>query len=334
MIEHAELSEKEFKIRQGAAALTFLVGVIIMTVKFWAFNMTRSQAIYSDALESIVNVVTAAVGYVVIYYASKPADTDHPYGHGKVEYFSAAFEGGLIFFAAIFVIVEAIKAQVRHQSLASIDEGLWLISACGLANLGFGFFLKWMGRKFASPTLLSAGVHLLVDFWTTLAAVVGVFAVKLTGIDGLDRITAFFLGGYMIYSGLKLVRGSVLELMDAEDIRLLEQLAVIFEANSGEGIIQIHQTKIIRSGWFHHIDGHAVVPEFWNVEQAHARLDIFEDNVIKAYPYGGEVNFHLDPCKRKYCAVCDYRDCPVRQAPFESRLPVQVEHLRSKTEPL
>ncbi len=334
MIEAAELSPRELRIRLGVAGLTFFVGVSILAAKFWAFHLTHSQAIYSDALESIVNVVTAAVGFVVIYYASKPADEDHPYGHGKVEHFSAAFEGGLIIFAAIFVVVEAVKAHIRGQTLTNLDEGMWIIGFCGLANLGFGLFLKSIGRRFASPSLQAAGVHLLVDFWTTLAAVVGVLAVKLTGLHSIDRVVALLLGLHMTFSGLRLVRGSALELMDAEDVKLLEQLAEIFEANVGDGIIQIHHIKIIRSGWFHHIDGHAVVPEFWNVEQAHDRLDIFESRVIKSYPYGGEVNFHLDPCKRKYCSVCDYKDCPVRAAQFQSRMPVVLEHLRSKVEPL
>ncbi len=334
MIESSELSPGELRTRLSVAALTFVVGIVILGVKFWAFHITHSQAIYSDALESIVNVVTAVVGFAVIYYSSQSPDEDHPYGHGKVEYFSSAFEGGLIFFAAIFIFAEAVKAQLHNETLTNIDRGAFMIALCGLGNLLFGLFLKSVGKRTASPALQAAGVHLLIDFWTTSAAIVGIILVKYTGIQWLDRAVAVLLGIHMSFSGLKLVKKSATELMDAENPELLGQLAKIFEAHAGDGIIQIHHTKVIRSGWFHHIDGHAVVPEFWKVEQAHDRLDVFEHQVIKAYPYGGEVNFHLDPCKRKYCSVCDFKDCPVRAKPFEARMPVVLEHLRSKVEPV
>jgi cation diffusion facilitator family transporter len=334
MTSQANLSAQDLRIRMWAAAATFFIGVAILVAKFWAFNLTKSQAIYSDALESIVNVVTALVGIIVVYYSSRPADEDHPYGHGKAEYFSSAFEGGLIFFAAIAVIFEAVKAQLHGNVLGSLDEGLWIIAGCGVANLFFGLALKQIGNKYNSPALQGSGVHLMIDFWTTFYAVIGVALVKFTHIEWIDRAVAVFLGLQMIYSGLKLVRKSALELMDAEDIKLLEQLAGIFEKNAGDGIIQIHHTKIIRAGWFHHIDGHAVVPEFWSVDQAHARLDEFESRVIQEYTFSGEVNFHLDPCRRKYCSVCDYEPCPVRIEAFKKRLPVVLEHLRSPEEPI
>ena len=333
MIKSTQISEREVRARMWAAGATLIVSVFVLSLKFWAFNITRSQAIYSDALESIVNVVTAIVGLVVVYYASIPADEDHPYGHGKIEYFSAVFEGGLITFASIFIFYEAGKAQLEHSTLHSLTSGLELISLAGLTNLVMGFFLRRVGEEYASSALQSAGTHLFVDFWTTLGAIGGVALVKYTGLIWIDRVVALILGAYMLRSGIGLVYQSSLGLLDAEDIKILESLAKIFERYAGDGIIQIHHTKVIRSGWFHHIDAHLVVPEFWSVEKAHVRLDVFEEQVINAYQYGGEANFHLDPCKRKYCAVCDYNNCPVRVKPFESRMPVILEHLRSKTEP-
>ncbi len=333
MIQAAQISKREIRIRMWAAVATFFISLLVLGIKFWAFNVTHSQAIYSDALESIVNVVTAVVGIVVIYYAALPVDEDHPYGHGKVEYFSAAFEGGLITFAAIFVFIEAIKAQISGEPIHQINQGLYLIAIAGVINFGLGFALKIFGKKYASMTLVSAGTHLIIDFWTTLGAIVGIGIVKFTGLLWVDRVIAIILGLHMAKSGLQLVKQSASGLLDAEDLKILNRLAEIFEKYAGDGVIQIHHTKVIRAGWFHHIDAHVVVPEFWNVEEAHQRLDTFENNVIKDYEYGGEANFHLDPCKRNYCAVCDYQDCPVRSKPFESRMPVELAHLRSKTEP-
>lgn len=329
----SQMSKKEWRIRLVTAFATVVVGVIVLSIKFWAYNVTNSQAIYSDALESIVNVITALVGVAVIYYASQPADEDHPYGHGKIEYFSSAFEGGLITFAAVFVIIESVKAQISGGVLHQLDKGLLLIAIAGSINLAFGVVLNRIGKAYASPTLSSAGVHLTIDFWTTVSAILGVYLVRLTGLMWVDRLVAALLGLHMGYSGLKLVSQSVVGLLDAEDVKILSRLAEIFEKFAGEGIIQIHHTKVIRAGWFHHIDAHVVAPEFWTIEEAHERLDIFENNVIKTYEFGGEINFHLDPCKRRYCSVCDYKDCPVRLEPFNARIPVVLEHLRSKTEP-
>ncbi len=334
MTDNSALSNRTSRIRSIAAYASLLISIVVLFLKIWAFHKTGSQAIYSDAVESIVNIITAIVAIGVIVYASKPVDKDHPYGHGKIEYVSAAFEGGLISFAAILVIFDAVKAQFHHEQLSQLSAGLWLLVACALINWGAGYFLKFMGKKHASPALESSGVHLLTDFGTTVGALVGVALVKSTGLNWIDRAVAVLLGLWMGSVGLKLVRQSASGLLDAEDLKLLERLAVLFQKFASNGIIQIHHARIIRSGWYHHIDAHVVVPEFWSINEAHARLEQFEASVFEAYGYRGEANFHLDPCKRKYCAGCDFPDCPVRREKFVRRMPVVLEHLRSKEEPV
>jgi cation diffusion facilitator family transporter len=334
MIAGTDLSKRELQVRLRTSIATLAVGAGVLALKFLAFHETHSQAIYSDALESIVNVVTALVGMFVISYASQPVDEDHPYGHGKIEYFSAAFEGGLIMFAAILIFIEAIKAQIHHEPLENLQVGLWIIAVCAIVNLAAAGALRIIGKKFASPTLSATAVHLMTDVVTTIGAIIGIALVRMTGLAWIDRAVSVVLGGWMAYSGVQLVRRSVAGLLDAEDASLLERLAEIFQKFAGDGIIQIHHTRVIRSGWFHHIDAHVVVPEFWSIEQAHERLNTFEDSVIHAYEFGGEANFHLDPCHRKYCTMCDYPNCPVRQFQFIKRMPVVIEHLRSKVEPI
>lgn len=333
MIKSHSISQSESRIRAVTSVVTFIVGIVVLLVKFWAFNVSHSQSIYSDALESIVNVLTAVVGILVVYYASKPADDDHPYGHGKAEYFSSVFEGGLITFAAVIVFVEVIKAHVNQEPLRDLSTGSLLLVIAGVINLVWGLLLKKIGHKYASPTLESAGVHLILDFWTTAGALIGVLLVTFTKVEWIDRLVAVLLGSYMAFSGLNLMRLSMAGLLDAEDLKILQRLADLFEKHAGAGIIQIHHAKVIRSGWFHHIDAHVVVPEFWTIDKAHDVLDVFEEKVINEYEFGGEANFHLDPCKRKYCTVCDYKECQVRTEPFQARIPVVIEHLRSKTEP-
>ncbi len=176
MTDNSALSNRTSRIRSIAAYASLLISIVVLFLKIWAFHKTGSQAIYSDAVESIVNIITAIVAIGVIVYASKPVDKDHPYGHGKIEYVSAAFEGGLISFAAILVIFDAVKAQFHHEQLSQLSAGLWLLVACALINWGTGYFLKFLGKKHASPALESSGVHLLTDFGTTVGALVGVVA--------------------------------------------------------------------------------------------------------------------------------------------------------------
>ena len=328
------LSKRNSQVRILSAFATLVAALLFTTLKFWAFHRTGSMAIYSDMLESFVNIVTASVGIAVIGFASQPVDEDHPYGHGKIEYVSAAFEGGLISFAGILAITDAVQAQFHHSAIKNLSSGLWIIGACAALTLIAGLLLKVVGKTYSSPVLEASGVHLLADFSTTIGAMVSIALVKWTGIAWLDRVIAIIIGLMMLYAGARLVRQSASGLLDAEDKKLLERLAEVFEKFSGDGIIQIHHARIIRAGWFHHIDAHVVVPEFWSINQAHARLNQFEAAVFGTYEYEGEANFHLDPCQRKYCSVCDYPECPVRRENFVRRLPVVLEHLRSKDEPV
>lgn len=205
--------------------------------------MTKSEAIRSDALESIINIITAALAIFVIYYAAKPVDTDHPYGHGKVEYFSAAFEGGLISFAAFYIIIEAIRALLGEYELHKLDQGLVIVFAAGLINLLLGLFLIKRGKKNKSTALKASGYHVISDFVTSAGVVTGLIIVHFTGYIWLDAVTAILVGLYLAYTGFKLVRESVGGLLDAEDIELLKELTQVFQKCMIPGIIQLHHVK-------------------------------------------------------------------------------------------
>jgi len=318
---------------KAAAISSVFGGIILMGVKFWGYIQTSSQAVFSDAMESIVNVVASGLLLFVIIYSSKPADEDHPYGHGKAEYFSAAFEGGLITFAGLVIVAEAISALVQDRTLFNPQLGLAVVVGAGLGNLLLGLTLLRIGKARGSVALVASGKHLLSDFFTSVAVVVGLAMVVWTGIKWLDSATAILVGLLLAREGLRLVRSSVGGLLDAEDLETLKQLEKIFTPLATEGVIQIHHVKVIRSGAYHHIDAHLVIPEFWDIARAHARTDAFEAAVIKNYPYGGEMNFHLDPCRRAYCQVCDLGQCPIREEAFTKRMPVRLDHLRDKEEP-
>lgn len=334
MIEGAELSQKEQRSRKWAAVVSLVVGIFLMLTKFWAHNLTNSQAIFSDAMESIVNVVAAGLALFVIYYASKPLDKDHPYGHGKVEYFSSAFEGGLITFAAVLIVVDAVKKYFSGNELTELSLGLVIVCAAGIANLLLGLFLIQQGKKNGSTALRASGKHVITDFWSSVIIILGLAVVVLTGLHWLDSVLAFLVGCYLAYEGVKLVRESIGGLMDEEDLSVLEDLSKIFDSVEFRGIIQIHHVRVIRSGWYHHIDAHVVLPEFWDVNTVHDVMLQFEKAVIKNYKFGGEMNFHVDPCRRVYCKNCDLANCSVREEPFHEKIHNTVEHLRSQHEPL
>ncbi len=313
--------------------LSLFISFALMAIKFIAFERTNSEAILSDALESIVNVVAAIAAFLVIRVAMKPADRDHPYGHGKAEYFSSAFEGGLIAFAAMAIFVDATRALIRGYEVEEIGFGIFLTSATGVVNAIYGWHLIREGKKLKSSALQASGAHLISDFVTTVAVVLGLVLVLLTKIVWIDAVVAYLAALNLLWSGLKIFRRSTAALMDEEDDSLIREIADLFTKNFVPGIIRIHATRVIRSGRYHHIDSHVVVPEFWDIKKAHDITDNFEKRVISDYSYDGEVHFHVDPCRRAYCRVCDLKDCSVREEPFEKRIPLSVNELINPDEP-
>ncbi len=321
-------------LARRATYLSLGVSVALLAFKFWGYRVTQSQAVFSDAMETIVNVVAAGLAMVVLAIAFKPADKEHPYGHGKVEFFSAAFEGGLIAFASVMICVEAVQSLIRGSEVKSIGLGLAVTIAAGLVNAGLGLYLLRSGRKHKSATLEASGQHVLSDFWTSAGVAIGLILVKATGYVWIDSLAALLVGLLLGWTGMRLVRRSIGGLLDEEDQSVLRDLLNIVGRERPTGIIQLHHLRVIRSGRYHHIDAHCVVPEFWDVAEAHAHTDAFEARLMKDYPYPGELHLHVDPCRRAYCRVCDAPDCPIRRQPFEHQRQLSLEEMTNPEEPM
>lgn len=323
-----KLTTKDQLLLSQTTRMSLFVGVVLLAIKFYAYRLTNSLAVYSDALESIVNVVTAAVTIFVVWYASQPADEDHPYGHGKVESIAASFEGGAIGFAGIMIILDALNHLfLDRKNLAALDTGAMLVLFAGLVNGAYGVWVLNRGKRLHSEALKATGLHLISDMLTSVGVLVGLLLVKLTGFMILDSLLALAFGGYLIYTGVKIFASSVNILVDAQDKELVIKLAQLFEKHYREGVIHIHHTRVMRSGRHHHIDCHLVIPEFWSVEKAHDFSDEFEEVVLKDYEVEGEFHYHLDPCRKKYCRNCPYEPCSVREAPFEKRIEFTYDEL-------
>ena len=289
---------------QKAARFSFFVSLVVLALKFFAFYKTQSTGILSDALETIVNVVTAVVAIIVLKYALEPADEDHPYGHGKLEYFSAAFEGGIILFAAFAIIFESIRSIIQGHEIKNLHIGVFYIILASIINGVVGLYLLQVGKNQNSEALKASGAHLLADVKTTAGVIFGLGLYHYTGLKWIDSLIGLLVGLWLGYESIKIIKRNVGGLLDAADVESVRALAQNIQTHLVDGIIDIHNVRIIRSGSFHHIDAHIVVPEFWNAKTVHQTSHQFEKKVVESYKYEGEFAFHTDPCYQKYCRVC------------------------------
>ncbi|HZP38856.1 MAG TPA: cation diffusion facilitator family transporter [Methylomirabilota bacterium] len=313
------------RMRRRAITVSLLVSLALLVAKFQAYRLTGSTAILSDALESIVNVVAAVFAIGALVFAGRPADRNHPYGHGKMEFLSAAFEGGLIAFAAVLIVYEVAQSLLYGASLRDLDLGLAVVLGAGLVNLALGAYLVRAGRRHDSLTLVADGRHVMADFYTSAGIVVGLLLVRVTGLDWLDPLVAAVVALNLLWTGLGLVRQAAAGLLDEEDPELLNRLLDVLQPRLGQGVIRVHHLRAIRAGRFHHVDAHLVVPEFWSVERSHELAEELAEQVVKDLGIEGEMTLHTDPCHRIYCRMCDLEDCPIRRDLFLHRPPLTLD---------
>ena len=313
------------RVRRWAIALSLLISLALLAVKFQAYRLTGSTAILSDALESIVNVVAAIFALGALVFAGRPADRNHPYGHGKMEFLSAAFEGGLIAFAAVLIVYEVVQALLYGVSLRALDTGVAVVLGAGLVNLALGVYLVRTGRRYDSITLVADGRHVMADFYTSAGIVVGLLLVRVTGFGWLDPLVAAVVALNLLWTGLRLVRQAAAGLLDEEDPALLGRLVDALQPHLGEGVIRVHHLRAIRAGRVHHVDAHLVVPEFWSVERSHELAEQLGERVMKDLGVEGEMTLHTDPCHRIYCRMCDLEDCPIRRDLVLGRPPLTLD---------
>jgi cation diffusion facilitator family transporter len=260
--------------------------------------------------------VAAAFTLGSLAIASMPADESHPYGHGKVEFLASGFEGGLIAFAALVIVYQAVEEIFLGRPIQDIDLGLALVIAAGIANLALGFFLLQAGRRTNSPAIVADGHHVISDFWTSAGVVVGLVLVRFTGWQVLDPLVAAAVGTNLAVVGGRLCRRAVGGLLDESDPALLKKLTEVIQKVRTPAVIAVHRMRSFRSGGVAHVDAHVVVPCFWPVSKAHDLSDEFEIDVTRGIEQDAECIFHLDPCRAAYCANCRVEPCPVRAHAF------------------
>jgi cation diffusion facilitator family transporter len=307
-----------------------LGGALIMAVKFIAYYYTRSNAILSDALESIINVTAGAFALFSLWFSSQPRDKDHPYGHGKIEFFSAGFEGGLIFIAGIVIFGQAGFSLFRPHALVNLDFGAWLTAGAGAANAIMGGLLLHYGKKNNSVVLAADGKHLLADTASSVGLVAGLIIVYITELYWLDNVLAMAFGFVTLYTGYKLLRSSVGSLLDEADYKKLEELIGILSRNRRHNWIDVHNLRMQKYGSSLHVDAHVTLPWYMTLEESHHEIKVMEDIVSREMSEPIEFFIHTDPCvPPASCTICQIEDCKVRQAAFVKKIDWKLENTLS-----
>lgn len=277
-----------------AALVSIAVAAIVMGLKYLAYWRTGSAALYSDALESIVNLVTAAVALYAIHIAFQPADRQHQFGHHKAEYFSAVIEGVLIVVAALLILHEAYDAFVKPRILNDLTAGLGLNAVATGINAGWCAFLIRWGRRQRSPALVADGWHLLTDVFTSIGVLVGLGLATVTGWQFLDPLLAALVALNILWAGWRLVKESVSGLMDeAVTAEVARSIRAVIAANA-EGAIEAHDVKTRTAGRVTFIEFHLVVPGDMTVATSHQICNRLEAALVDAVQ-GAEVLIHVEP---------------------------------------
>jgi len=313
--------------RLRAGRLSLAAGIAIFAGKFSAYLLTGSSAIFADALESTVNIVSAGVLLFALTLAAKPPDRDHPYGHGRVEFLSASIEGAAITFAALLILAESIHELIRGPELGRLDLGLGVLAFFSLLNGILGRHLVQVGQETDSIALIADGRHILADVWTSVGVIGGLIFVRLTGYVWADPVIAIVVALNVAREGVLLLRSSIGNLMDEAEVETLGAVVEILESQRDESWIDAHSLRSWRSGARRHIDLHLTVPRYFDVEQIHAIHDKIEAALLSNDLHGGDAVVHFDPCDASLCTHCNMRDCKVRTADFESRIPFTTDLL-------
>ncbi|QOI98690.1 MAG: cation transporter [Flammeovirgaceae bacterium] len=318
-----EAGKENFRIQQWVA----VSASVLLIVKAAAYFLTGSVAILTDALESIVNVIAGFLGLYSLYLSAQPRDSNHPYGHGKVEFLSAGIEGSMIMVAGMLIIIEAIRNLLDPSPLVKLDTGMVLIGGTALINAALGFWCVRAGTKNNSLALRASGKHLLSDTYSTLAILCGLLLIYFTGLDWIDSAVALLFSLLILYTGYRIIRTSLAGIMDEQDTELLNRLATLLNENRRENWVDLHNMRIIKYGSALHLDCHLTVPWYLNVHQAHREIDELAALVRKHFGDSLELFVHSDGCLDFSCRLCNKKECPQRKHPFEKQIQWTVENM-------
>lgn len=306
-----------------------ILGVVLLAAKLVAYYYTHSVAVLSDALESIVNVVAGFTGLYSLYIAAKPRDAEHPYGHGKAEFVSAAIEGTLISIAGIMIIYETVRSFYQQQQVHRLDTGLWIVAFTAVINYVAGYVCIRTGKRNNSLALQASGKHLQTDTISTIGIIAGLVLMLFTGWLWVDKVVAIIISIVILYNGYTIIRASLAGIMDEADEELLKKMIAVLNANRRENWTDLHNLRVIKYGSLLHVDCHLTVPWYLNVHEAHREIDALTKLISDDFSGSVEFFVHTDGCLPLSCPICYKTDCPVRQHPFHHKVEWMLENVVS-----
>ena len=316
-------NNQNLQVQKWVAAISLL----LLIVKFAAWYLTNSVSILTDAMESIVNVAAGFIGLYSLYVAAKPRDRDHPYGHGKAEFLSAAIEGTMILIAGVVIIYNAVVQLIYPVPLHKIDIGILLVAATAVANFVMGTICLRIGKKNNSLALTASGKHLQTDTWSTLGIISGLIILYFTGYEWIDSVLAIGVSLFVIYIAYTILRKSIAGIMDEADEKLLTEMVEMLNNNRQENWVDIHNLRVIKYGSILHMDCHLTVPWYLNVHEAHVEIDKLAELIRKNFNESVELFVHSDGCLPFQCHICSKQGCKVRQHTFEKRITWTLENI-------
>jgi cation diffusion facilitator family transporter len=287
--------EQSITRQKFAISLSLVVGLLMLAGKWYAYLITGSAAILSDAAESVVHVFAVTFAAFSLWLSLKPADTDHPYGHEKVNFFSAGMEGALIILAAVYIIYTAVQKWMAGLAVENLGTGTLFTAAATTINAALGGYLLWQGKRHNSLILVANGKHVLTDSWTSFGVIVGLLLVIWTGWQPFDPILAILVALNILWSGGKLIRQSVGGLMDEGDPALEHRLRSMLDAETQQRGLWYHELRYRQSGASLWVEVHLLFPNGSLIEDAHWKATEIEAALKKQFTIPFHITTHLEP---------------------------------------
>lgn len=301
--------------------ISLITGIVLMVMKFTAYFLTNSNFVLTDAAESIVNVVASSFAFFSIYLASQPRDENHPYGHGKVEYFSVFIEGALIGIAGLIIILKSTYSIFYPEVIHDLVLGAVIIGFTGAVNGALGYYMISKGKSLPSITIEADGRHLLTDTVTSAGLVIGLLLIYFTKILWLDSVLSIAVGIYILITGYKLIRRSVAGLMDETDFIVVSEVVKVLGEQRRDEWIDIHNLRAQKYGSELHIDCHLTLPNYFDLNRVHEEVKLVEKLVNAKAGIQTEFFIHTDPCLPDCCHYCSMPNCPIRSEPKTEEIP-------------
>lgn len=318
-------STENYNIQKKLTALI----VVLFLIKLVAWYLTNSVAILTDTLEYTINVISGFIGLYSLYISSKPKDLNHPYGHGKIEFLSAAIEGTLMIVSSFVIVYEAINNLKHPHALAKLDYGIVLVALTGFINYAVGFVAVKNGQKNNSLSLIATGKHMQSDTYATIGVIIGLILMYFTNYTWIDSVVAFVFAIIIIVSGYKILRQSIAGIMDEADDELLLKLIDTLQKSRKTNWVDLHNLRIIKYGGTLHLDCHLTVQWYLNVHEAHNEIDALDKLVKEGFGESVELFVHTDGCLDFSCKICDNQTCPQRKHSFEKQIVWNIDNVSS-----